>query len=144
MYIGLTHFHSYWAYVAFLLLLVAIVNSLLGLSGRKVFKPKDRKIAVFALAAVHIQALLGLGLYLASPYLRLMAGNPSAAMGDSATRLLALEHPLINIIAVAIITAGFSRHKKQTTDAAKFKSIGIFYLIGFVLILLRIPWYNWL
>src|SRR3546814_14361734 len=100
MYIGLTHFHSYWAYVAFLLLVVAIVNSLMGLAGRKEFKPKDRKIAVFALASIPIQALLGLGLYLASPYVRLMAGNPSAAMGDSATRLLALGQQLINIISV--------------------------------------------
>src|SRR3546814_4303863 len=114
MYIGLTHFHSYWAYVAFLLLVVAIVNSLMGLAGRKEFKPKDRKIAVFALASIHIQALLGLGLYLASPYVRLMAGNPSAAMGDSATRLLALEPPLINIIAVVLITIDFRSEEKTS------------------------------
>lgn len=144
MYTGLTHFHSYWAYVAFLLLLVAIINSLLGLAGRKEFKPKDRKIAVFALAAIHVQALVGLVMYLLSPYLRLMAGDPSAAMGNAATRLLALEHPLINIIAVALITAGFSRHKKLAADSSKFKSIAIFYLIGLVLILSRIPWQNWL
>ncbi|QEC52017.1 hypothetical protein EDD80_11180 [Anseongella ginsenosidimutans] len=144
MYTGLTHFHSYWAYLAFLLLLVAIINSLLGLTGRKEFKPKDRKIAVFALAAVHIQALIGLVLYVLSPYLRLMAGDPSAAMGVASTRLLALEHPLINIIAVILITVGFSRHKKLAASPAKFKSIAIFYLIGLVLIISRIPWQNWL
>lgn len=144
MYIGLTHFHSYWAYVAFLLLMVAIINSLLGLAGRKEFKSKDRKIAVFALAAVHLQGLIGLVLYLLSPYFRIMAGDPGAAMGNAATRLLALEHPLINIIALALITIGFSRHKKLATATAKFKSIAIFYLIGVVLILSRIPWQNWL
>lgn len=144
MYTGLTHFHSYWAYVAFLLLLVAIINSMLGLAGRKEFKPKDRKIAVFALAAVHIQGLVGLVQYLLSPYLRIMAGDPAAAMGNAPTRLLALEHPLINIIAIALITIGFSRHKKLATPSAKFRSITIFYLIGLVLILSRIPWENWL
>lgn len=144
MYTGLTHFHSYWAYVAFLLLLAAIVNALLGLAGRKDFKPKDRKISVFALAAVHVQGLIGLIMYLLSPYLRIMAGDPGAAMGNAPTRLLAMEHPLINIIALALITIGFSRHKKLVGAAAKFKSIAIFYLIGFILILSRIPWQNWL
>ncbi|MFS8617253.1 MAG: hypothetical protein FWJ85_10540 [Solitalea sp.] len=144
MYIGLTHFHSYWAYVAFLLLLVAIINSFIGLSGRREFKPKDRKIAVFGLAAAHVQGLLGLVLYLVAPYIRLLASDPGAVMSNAPTRLLAIEHPLMNIIALILITVGFSRHKKLATSSAKFKSIGIFYLIGVVLILSRIPWANWL
>jgi len=143
MYIGLTHFHSYWAYVAFLLLLVAIINSFIGLSGRREFKPKDRKIAVFGLAAAHVQGLLGLVLYLVAPYIRLLASDPGAVMSNAPTRLLAIEHPLMNIIALILITVGFSRHKKLATSSAKFKSIGIFYLIGVVLILSRIPWANW-
>ena len=144
MYIGLTHFHSYWAYVAFLLLLVAIINSFMGLSGRREFKPKDRKIAVFGLAATHVQGLLGLVLYLVAPYIRLLASDAGAVMSNAPTRLLAIEHPLINVIALILITVGFSRHKKLATSSAKFKSIGIFYLIGVVLILSRIPWANWL
>src|SRR5690606_35855899 len=122
---------------------IAIINSMLGLAGGKEFKPKDRKIALFALIAVHIQLLVGLVQYVISPYLSLLAGNPGAVMESAPTRLLAMEHPLINIIAIALITVGFSRHKKLTAPSKKFRSIGLFYLIGFVLILSRIPWENW-
>ena len=64
---------------------------------------------------------------------------------NSASRLLALEHPFTNIIAIALITIGWSRHKKKTDDTAKFKSIAIFYGLGLLLILSRIPlgqWFN--
>lgn len=144
MYTGLTHFHSYWAYVAFLLLLIAIINSLLGLSGRREFKPKDRKIAVFGLAAAHVQGLVGLILYLISPYFKLLTTDAASVMSSAPTRLLSMEHPLMNIVALVLITVGFSRHKKLATSSGKFKSIAIFYLIGLVLILSRIPWANWL
>jgi hypothetical protein len=65
-------------------------------------------------------------------------------MKDAAIRLTSLEHPLINIIAIALITIGWSRHKKATTSEAKFKAITLFYGIGLLLILSRIPWYLWL
>ena len=58
-------------------------------------------------------------------------------------RLLALEHPLINIIAVALITIGWSRHKKFMEGKKKFRSIGVFYGLGLLLILSRIPWGQW-
>jgi hypothetical protein len=59
-------------------------------------------------------------------------------------RLTVIEHPVTNIIAIVFITIGWSKHKKATTSAEKFKSIAIFYTIGLVLLLSRIPWQNWL
>jgi hypothetical protein len=65
-------------------------------------------------------------------------------MADTALRLTSLEHPLINIIAIALITIGWSKHKKLTTSESKFKTFTIFYGLGLVLILSRIPWSMWL
>ncbi|MGB5509813.1 MAG: hypothetical protein WBM95_13040, partial [Robiginitalea sp.] len=62
---------------------------------------------------------------------------------NPAARLLALEHPLINIIAVVLITIGWSRHKKFLEGNKKFRSIAIFYGLGLLLILSRIPWGQW-
>ncbi|MGA0383487.1 MAG: hypothetical protein ACO3L1_00650 [Flavobacteriaceae bacterium] len=62
---------------------------------------------------------------------------------NAAARLTALEHPVTNIIAVALVTVGWSRHKKTTESKAKFKSIALFYGIGLLLILSRIPWGQW-
>jgi hypothetical protein len=42
------------------------------------------------------------------------------------SRLLALEHPLINIIAIALITIGWSKHKKLMTSESKFKTFSFF------------------
>ena len=64
-------------------------------------------------------------------------------MKDAALRLTSLEHPLINIIAIVLITIGWSKHKKATTSEAKFKSIAVFFGLGLLLILSRIPWSLW-
>jgi NADH:ubiquinone oxidoreductase subunit 2 (subunit N) len=140
MYNFIQKFHSGWAYLALLLLFVAVINSLIGYLSKKEFLPKDRKIALFALIAIHIQLVVGLILYFVSPLGKDSLGN----MKDAALRLTSLEHPLINIIAIALITIGWSKHKKGTTSEAKFKPLSILYTIGLLLILLRIPWSMWL
>jgi NADH:ubiquinone oxidoreductase subunit 2 (subunit N) len=132
--------HSGWAYLALLLLVVAVINSFIGLSSKKEFTDKDRRIALFGLIATHIQFVIGLVLYFVSPLGKASFGN----MSDKALRLTSLEHPLINFIAIVLITVGWSRHKKLATNNAKFKSISIFFGLGLLLILSRIPWSLWL
>ncbi len=66
-----------------------------------------------------------------------------AVMKDSTLRLYVVEHPLINIIALTLITIGWSRHKKTDDSTAKFKRIGWMYAIGLILLLSRIPWSAW-
>jgi heme A synthase len=139
MYHFIQKFHSGWAYLALLLLLIAAANAWIGASSKKSFTKKDRTIALIALIVIHIQLLVGLILYFVSPLGKQALGNIS----DSALRLTALEHPLINVIAIILITIGWSKHKKAATDSAKFKSIAVFYTIGLVLILARIPWNLW-
>lgn len=139
MYTFIQKFHSGWAYLALLLLVFAVINSFIGLSSKKEFTAKDRKIALFALIGTHIQLLVGLILYFVSPLGSAVFGQ----MKDAALRLTSLEHPLTNIIAITLITIGWSKHKKATTAEAKFKSIAIFFGLGLVLILSRIPWSLW-
>jgi NADH:ubiquinone oxidoreductase subunit 2 (subunit N) len=124
-------------------LIVVIFLMLIGsLSGRE-FTEKDRKIALIAFILSHVQLLIGLILYFVSPVgLSLLQGG--GAMSDSAARLTALEHPLINIVAIVLITIGYSRAKKAQTSRAKFRSIYMLYAVGLVLILSRIPWGAWL
>ena len=139
MYDFIQKFHSGWAYLALLLLVFAVVNSFMGMSSKKEFTAKDRKIALFGLIGAHIQLLVGLILYFVSPLGHALLGE----MKDAAVRLTSLEHPLINIIAIVLITIGWSKHKKGETGTAKFKSIAIFFGLGLLLILSRIPWKLW-
>jgi uncharacterized membrane protein len=143
MYTGLQHTHSGLAYLALLALVLVIIWALVGaLSGRD-FQEKDRKIALIAFILCHIQLLVGLILYFVSPLgFSLLPGG--GAMADATARLTALEHPLINILAIVLVSVGFIRAKKLESSTAKFRSIYMLYAVGLVLILSRIPWANWL
>ena len=140
MYNFLQKFHSGWAYLALILLFIAAANSLIGYLTKKEFTAKDRKIALFGLIGVHVQLLIGFVLYFVSP----LGSSSFGLMKDAALRLTSLEHPLINIIAITLITIGWSKHKKGTTSEAKFKPLSFLYAIGLLLILIRIPWSMWL
>jgi hypothetical protein len=139
MYEFIQKFHSGWAYLALLLLVIVTLNSVLGMVSKKEFSSKDRTIALLGLIFSHVQLLVGLVLYFISP----LGKAGLSEMSNAAIRLTALEHPLINIIAIVFITIGWSKHKKATTSEAKFKTISIFYGIGLLLILARIPWHLW-
>jgi len=134
----LRHFHKGWAYLALLLLVVAVVNAILGLASKKEFTSKDRKIAFFGLIGSHVQLLGGLILYFVSPL-----GLAGFSMKVAEARLTSLEHPLINVVALVLITIGWSKHKKAATSELKFKSFAVFYTLGLLLILARIPWHLW-
>lgn len=144
MYTFIKEAHSGWAYLVLLLLVVAVINSLSGFSANRTFTTKDKKIALFALIATHIQLLLAMFLYFLSPYYNTMKEiGMGEVMKNSELRLYIIEHPLINIISIVLITMGFSKHKNAATDKAKFKSIWLMYVIALVLILSRIPWNAW-
>lgn len=139
MYNIIQHMHSGLAYLVLLFLVIATINSLVGLSSKKEFTGKDRKLALFALIFTHIQFLVGIILYFVSPLGKAAFGQ----MGDDLLRRTSLEHPLVNLIAIILITIGWSKHKRLTTSHAKFKTFAIFYTIGLVLLLSMIPWELW-
>lgn len=144
MYETIQPIHSYIAYVALAILILAVINGIRGWLGDKMFTPeKDFRLSLFALILSHIMLLIGLILFFVSP--NGLKAIQELGMGgmNSAARLLAVEHPFINIIAIVLITIGWSRHKKFIEGKKKFKSIAIFYGLGLVLILSRIPWGQW-
>jgi hypothetical protein len=131
--------HAVWAYVVLLLLIVAVLIGLTGYATKRTFTAKDRLLMLLALIATHIQLLIGLILYVISPLGLLSLGE----MKNADIRLTSLEHPLVNLIALTLITIGWSRHKKLVDSTAKFKTFAVFYGIGLLLILSRIPWDLW-
>lgn len=144
MYETIQMLHSYLAYVALAVLFLAVANAISGLIGNRIFNmAKDLRLSLFALILCHIQLLVGLLLYFISP--SGFSAIQEFGMGglSAEARLLAIEHPFINILAIVSITIGWSRHKKFVEGDKKFKSIAIFYGIGLLLILSRIPWGQW-
>ena len=111
MYDIIKNTHSYWAYLVLAVLIIAVINALFGIIGKKEYSAKDLRIALFGLIISHIQFLIGLILYFVSPYFEMWSHG--GVMGDAAKRLYLVEHPAIHILAIVFITIGFSKHKKK-------------------------------
>lgn len=124
--------HSYLAYVVLAVLVIAVINAIAGWLGKKDFTmQKDLRVSLFALILSHIQLLVGLLLFFTST--NGLKAIQTLGMGglNAPARLLAVEHPFINIIALVLITIGWSRHKKFMESNKKFKTISIFTVWGF-------------
>lgn len=136
--------HSGWAYIALIILIFAVFNAIKGLTTKKEFEDKDLRISLFTLIIAHIQLILGfIALFTSAYFSSLLENGMGASMKNSVVRLFTIEHPLMMIIAIVLITIGFSKHKKKTTDKAKFKTIAIFYGIALLFVLSKIPWAYW-
>ncbi len=131
--------HSYWAYIVLAVLIYTVINAVIGLVKKKEFTHKDFRLGLFTLITTHIQLLIGLGWYFMSPWYKSM----KASGIDSSNRLLAVEHPIMMILAIVLITMGWSKHKKKVKSESKFKTFALFYGLALVFILSRIPWSNW-
>ena len=145
MYEAILNLHSYWAYLVLIILIIAVVNAIVKSVGGKEYSAKDFRIALFTLIVSHIQLLIGIVLYFVSPRFAVFSElGIGGVMKDAVNRLYLVEHPIVNIAVVALITIGYSKHKKKLTSAPKLKTIAIFYTIALVLLLSRIPWDAWL
>lgn len=144
MYSTVFFLHSWWAYLVLVILIIASINSLIGYFSKKEYGAMDFRIALFTLIVTHIQLLIGIVLYFVSPYFQAFSeGGMGEVMKDSTLRLYLVEHPLMMILAVILITVGYSKHKKKLTSRPKFKMLSIFYTLGLIFLLSRIPWSAW-
>ena len=136
--------HSYWAYIVLIVLIAAVINAFIGLNSKKEFTAKDLRISLFALIASHIQLIIGFIAFFTSTFYDTMKNvGMGEVMKNSELRKALVEHPVMIIIAITLITMGFSKHKKKETDQSKFKTIALFYGIALLIILGMIPWSLW-
>lgn len=133
--------HSGWAYIVLIVLVLATLNALIKFFGNKEFDPKDFRISLFALITMHTQLLIGIILWFTKGYFDEM--GVGEVMKNDAIRKLAIEHPTTMLISVALVTIGYSKHKKKLVSKPKFKMLAIFYSIALALVLYMIPWNIW-
>jgi uncharacterized membrane protein YozB (DUF420 family) len=144
MYSTILSLHSTLAYAALGVLLLAVINAILGVTSKSLFKTKDRSISLVALIICHVQLVVGLLLYIVSDKFEQWSLLGMKIMKNSELRQLLVEHPITNIIAIVLITIGWSKHKREESNNGKFKKIALFYLLGLVLLLAMIPYKQWL
>jgi heme A synthase len=137
--------HSGWAYIVLLVLIIATFNALIKFFSGKEYGVIDFRFSLFALITMHIQLLIGIILFFTKDYFSTIeqVGGMGEVMKNSQLRNLIVEHPLTMIIAVALVTIGYSKHKKKLVSKPKFKLLAIFYTLALVLVLAKIPWNLW-
>ena len=133
---AIIHIHSFIAWILLLFLLASIVTAMVRRKREAAFKNPYRALYLFTMILTHIQLVVGFVLYF-------MSGKvvfSGLTMSEALYRFFTVEHPLLMIIAVIMITLGYSRARKADEDSKKFKRIYVYYLIGLALILLRFPY----
>ncbi len=141
MYIGFKHLHSFLAYILLAAIVFSLIYAIIKFVKRSPFNEKVRKVTLIGFIASHLQLLIGIVLYAVSPWG--FASLSGDVMQDSFARLLAIEHPLTMLIGIILISVGYIKAKKPGDDARRFKTIILFYTLGLVFILIRIPWQVW-
>jgi hypothetical protein len=143
MYDILLRIHSLTPYIFFVLIIIVLAMAIGGQSKNR-YTVVQRSLGLITMILAHVQLLFGLLLLAFGDYARAaFAQGMSLVMQDAEIRLRLIEHPLTMLIAVALITIGYSRSKRVVNPKAKNRSILIFYGLGIVLILIRLPYAAW-
>ena len=143
MYSFLLPIHSFLPYIVLSLLTISVLVFSVKLLGNQGFSKGDQILALLSMIFTHLQFLVGLILYFVSPKTQAAFKNTDQLMPNPTYRFYAVEHTAVMLIAVVLITVGHSRSKKAALPNQKFKNLVIFFLLGLILMLSRIPWEAW-
>jgi uncharacterized membrane protein len=126
---GLLHLHSILRWIILLLLLVCLFQALSKSAGL-------RKTSLWLLISAHLMLLIGLYQLIAGRF-GIMKGLPEGIelMKDKFYRFFWIEHPLMMIIAIILITIARGKAK-----ALNYKATGWLLVIALILILAAVPW----
>ncbi|MEY2924062.1 MAG: hypothetical protein RLZZ337_610 [Bacteroidota bacterium] len=131
--------HNVLRWTVVLFGLYAITKAIRGVLFKQDYTANHNLSATLFVASVHLQILLGLLLYVARGWASNL-GKMGEAMGDSTTRFWTVEHAFTMILAALLVQIGRTKSKKAVDVAKKHKVAAIFFTIGFILIMLMIPW----
>lgn len=133
---ALVHAHSGLRWVVLFLLIAATLKALMKWRSNAPFTEGDRKLNLFTMISAHVQLLLGFVLFFTSPKVKLSGLD----MKDPIGRFFTMEHSVMMILAVVLITIGYSKSKKAIEESKKFKTAFTYFLIGLLVLLAGIPW----
>jgi FlaA1/EpsC-like NDP-sugar epimerase len=92
--------------------------------------------AMWSMVMAHLQLIFGLVLYIISPKV-VFSGE---SMRDPVLRFFLVEHILVMLMAVTLITIGYIRAKKAVDLSKRNSNLLLYFIISLLLILSRIPW----
>jgi hypothetical protein len=140
MYSFLLATHSLFRWLVLASLIYAIFIGFNGWISHRKFSSHDNRVRHVTATISHIQLILGLYLYLISPIVSYFIQNFSTAIHERTQRFFGLEHIMMMLIAIVLISVGSFAAKRKTSDVEKFKTMAIWYTVALVIIFFSIPW----
>lgn len=130
---GLKHLHLFFAWLVIPILAIAVILFAIGFFNKKTLSPLQEKLRLFAVIITGLQLLLGVIMYVAGPYWKLLKSGVD--MSDSLNRLQLIEHPLTMILAIILVHIGSARIKRakglsKQTQGLLFFGIALFLIIS--------------
>lgn len=134
------YLHSWNRWIILIAGVLTILFSISGIANKNEYTKRDRITSLVFLSSLHLQLLIGLLLYFVlSPFTLQALSDFGAAMKDGALRYWAVEHSLVNLIAIFVAQTGSIIIKRKQSSMAKFKSTLVWNIMALVLILAMIP-----
>jgi hypothetical protein len=140
MYHAFLVLHSIFRWFVFISLIYAIFRYYIGWFGKKPFLKTDQSVRIWTLSIVLAELIIGLILYFISPMIKYFLENFKEAVKIKDLRFFGMEHSLMMLIAVALITIGSVISNRKSTDLKKYKTLAIWFSIALFILLVFIPW----
>lgn len=138
MYAFFLTLHSLFRWAVLAGLLLGLGRAYRGWVGQKSFTPFDNTVRHTAATLAHVQLMLGYGLYFVSPLVQ--AFHLRDAEHAPTALFFGFQHVAAMTIAIVVLTIGSALAKRRPTNAAKFRTMALWFSAALLLILLAIPW----
>jgi len=132
--------HSSLRWIILITLLVHLYCIYTGYFKHKPFTKFNNIFSHVTVGFIHLQFVIGLYVYYTSEKTSIFLSDVKGSMAISELRFYTVEHSLIMLIAIIIITIGSFKAKRIEDERKKYKTQIIYFTIGLILILAGIPW----
>lgn len=138
IYEWILQLYSLWAILTLTIIFYTILRFFFKAYHNKVFKSTDLRVVLFGLIFSNIQFVIGAILYFLSPKFSWWQNGIEQIFQNEEYFFYLVKRPFLIVLAILSITIGWSLFKKAKTEKTRFVRLGIFNLIGFLLLLAAI------
>jgi hypothetical protein len=140
MYSTLLHAHSIIRWLVVAGILIPLVGSYAALLRPRPFSKADSAGIKWGTSASHLQLVVGMALYVYSPFIREFWSAPASSVANTQLLFFSLIHIIGMITSIVLMTVGSSMARRAESDRERFRAVAIYWTIAVVVILLLIPW----
>ena len=135
----LKHTHSGLRWLFLLIIIFAIVNAIRKWKSGEKFGAKDKLLSILTIALTHTMGIIGIILLFITDKIQFTEGF----MKNDMYRFYLTQHAFGMVLAIILITIGYSKAKKAAKDRAKFRKTAVWFTISLLIVLISIPWPFW-